>query len=226
MKGRGLIWNNDTETWKGVRNVFRKALNKNTLDYAQKVAEREILAVVEDAKQSSNSNDLNFLDLMRKVTFRVTHYVFFGLSTCDLEKEGIVESDVISSVIQYFKAWEYFLLRPNSIKRDDLESKHVKSVENLNKHVENLADCARKRSMTSHLTEEFSANQNELFFHQMLNLNDDPLFLNQAVLEMLLAGTDTSSVTMYYALLGLSGWEQMCRTFQKCLWDAARDVEA
>ena len=225
MKGRGLIWNNDTEKWKGVRNVFRKALNKDALEEARKVAEREILAVVKEALQTSISNELNFLDLMRKVTFRVTHYVFFGLSADDLKNDGIVENDVIYAVIQYFKAWEYFLFRPDSIRNEDLEAKHVKSVESLNKYVEKLVECARRSTVTPWSTVGGLANQNDLFFQQLLQLDDDPTFLNQAVLEMLLAGTDTSSVTMYYAILGLSGKDEMSRNFQRSLCDAASESD-
>eukprot|EP00977_Amphora_coffeiformis_P014747 scaffold4223_cov189-Amphora_coffeaeformis.AAC.7 len=82
------------------------------------------------------------------------------------------------------------------------------SVATLQEHVRGL--LARTNSMIqseNHGKEAHDAKHKKTFFMNILRrvCQNDPQLLEQSALEMLLAGTDTSSVTAYYTLLGLAG---------------------
>ncbi|CAF1522813.1 unnamed protein product, partial [Rotaria sordida] len=110
----------------------------------------------------------------------------------------------------YFKAWEYFLLKPTQFYDENETNKHQKSIKQLNDVVNEILS---KRDM----------NNNCLFINSLLNaLNNQQITkeeMNQCILEMLIAGTDTSSVTMFYFLLALSDRNELEEKLLKELKD-------
>lgn len=115
-----------------------------------------------------------------------------------MSSQAIKELEYIDAIIKYFKAWEYFLLRPSSHWHDTLKTKHATAVKNLQDHVKSM--------LTSLSSRPPKDSKHGLFIDQLLKVHaDHPIeTLVQSVLEMMIAGTDTSSVTAYYALLQLS----------------------
>lgn len=102
--------------------------------------------------------------------------------------------------MNYFKAWEYFLLRPKNRWDERLKSKHTLAVSDLQSHVRGMLESIKRHSIR----------KPGLFIDQLWNVckdlrgDDRDDLLVQSALEMMIAGTDTSSVTAYYALLGLA----------------------
>lgn len=117
------------------------------------------------------------------------------------------------------QAWEFFLLRPRSHWDQQLLIKHLASVKELQFHV-------KKMLSTINFGDNFGDNKSNLFVHKLYDvckeLQDDEdhtsnELLMQSALEMMLAGTDTSSVTAYYALLGLAGNSELQSNLRKDL---------
>ena len=210
MKNRGLIWNNDNHSWRIIRKVSQTSLREKDLQYAREIAAREVTKIVDKYIEKSPMKELNFLEIFRKVTFHVTMELFCNVTYDDLIEYRINEDEVIASIVNYFKAWEYFLFRPNSKLDHKLAEKHQKSVQLLNKHVNELIQCALKKC-------EHEIREQKTMFDKFVDLDLEPEMMSQTFLEMLLAGTDTSSVTMYYAMLGLSGRDDISVQFQRQL---------
>eukprot|EP00978_Attheya_sp_CCMP212_P000885 scaffold1905_cov48-Attheya_sp.AAC.1 len=154
----------------------------------------------------ASSKEMNLLSVTRKVTFRATLSTFFGVDSCDLSHLDIQEDKFIEAIVAYFKAWEYFLFRREYHWHDGTVKEHSDAVSNLGKHVRHLlqvTDKAFKQNTCS------PSHKNLLFVDQLRKAckgkEEEELLLEQSALEMLLAGTDTSSVTAYYALLGIAG---------------------
>jgi aromatase len=105
----------------------------------------------------------------------------------------------IDAIINYFKAWEYFLLRPETHWESSLERKHSMAVKELQRHVKQMLESIA-------ITRSSNASKRGLFIDQLreIHKHHNPDSLVQSALEMMIAGTDTSSVTAYYALLGIS----------------------
>ena len=117
------------------------------------------------------------------------------------------------------QAWEYFLLRPEECWDGQL-AKHCGSVTNLQTHVSKMIASIR-----------FEDEESNLFVHKLYSACQEiqggdhghKELLMQGALEMMLAGTDTSSVTAYYALLGLAGDRELQANLREDL-QATKDV--
>ncbi|KAL7553947.1 hypothetical protein ACHAWF_018846 [Thalassiosira exigua] len=198
MYEQGLIWNNNTDIWKRIRGCFQEALNSKNIDHATS-------SIKTNADDILTEGALDMMNVCRRLTFRATLSTFFGISSCDYDSLGIREDQFINAIISYFKAWEFFLLRPTKYWDRQLANKHSASVKELQSHVTHLLSCI-----------DFSAgivDNSTLFVHRLYSacqeLENTHQALLQSSLEMMLAGTDTSSVTAYYALLGLAGDQEL-----------------
>ncbi|UJR29443.1 hypothetical protein I4U23_010655 [Adineta vaga] len=195
MKTKGIIWNQNIQRWKYQRlNFFQKSLNSKILDDAKYVSNDTVDYILKYLNYFEiQSNIIDIMDLLRAMTFTITCHLFLDLpiGSISIEKTKFY----VNSIVQYFKAWEYFLLKPTEFYEENLTIKHEKSVNDLNNVVEEII---LQRDL----------NQNCLFINSLIqSLNNNQITkqeMNQCILEMLIAGTDTSSVTMFYFLLALA----------------------
>eukprot|EP00977_Amphora_coffeiformis_P014748 scaffold4223_cov189-Amphora_coffeaeformis.AAC.8 len=108
MLNRGLIWNDDLPIWGKIRGCFQRALDRNALSCTVTNAKQECLALLNEqiSPHSIAQCDvaMNLLDLSRKVTFRATLCVFFGIQSGNFEAAGINEEAFIDAIVSYFKA--------------------------------------------------------------------------------------------------------------------------
>jgi len=199
MYNRGLIWNNSIPHWKKIRACFQEALcheNINKAAYNIEIESKDLLV----------EGEVDLMNLCRQLTFRATLHTFFGIDAREYSSKGIDELQFIQAIISYFKAWEFFLLRPKKYWDRQLVMKHSASITELQFHVKNMISSI-----------DFPSDESNLFVHKLSDicqeLQDQDYcqseLLMQSSLEMLLAGTDTSSVTAYYALLGLAGDKEL-----------------
>jgi len=200
MENKGIIWNRNVQRWKYQRlNFFQKALNSKILDDAKYIsndAADYILKFLE--KYEIETNIIDTMDLLRSITFTITCHLFLDLPIGRISIEKT--KSYVNSIVEYFKAWEYFLLKPTEFYDENQTNKHQQSIEKLNKIVEELISLREKSN-------------NCLFINSLLNSLENQQItkeeMNQCILEMLIAGTDTSSVTMFYFLLALSDRKQL-----------------
>ncbi|CAB9503936.1 Protopine 6-monooxygenase [Seminavis robusta] len=208
MFENGLIWNNDTPKWKKIRGCFQKALGANALKHAsciiQKEAEPTLTAHMEKA---DGKEGIDLLAICRRLTFRASLGAFFGVDSTEFAGLKVDEAAFIDAIVQYFKAWEYFLIRPEQHWDKSLAKKHSQAVSSLKGHVQNLLKAIEMRDAS--LTPSQKGSKRKLFVESLREVcvkePECEELLLQSSLEMLLAGTDTSSVTAYYTLLALAG---------------------
>ncbi|KAG2500165.1 hypothetical protein HYH03_001747 [Edaphochlamys debaryana] len=243
MQGQGVIWNNDWPRWALDRKIFTEAVQPAGIQDASSPAGRWLAALCRDCVSSSlqqaaghatapsaepesksKAGSLVLLDglgLLRAVTCRVTLALAFGLAPSALSWEELGE--VVAAVGDYFKAWEFFLLRPPWLLRRTAPRearRHEAAVERLRGQVRSLLARATGGSWPPPgpvrlvgLPGAYPGPNGKppSFILALLSglhapRPEDRLAVGdaeQAALEMLLAGTDTSSVTLYYALLAL-----------------------
>lgn len=105
----------------------------------------------------------------------------------------LYEDKVIESIVEYFKAWEFFLFRPLHQFHPDTTQTHYNAIQALQDHVKALLLLCKGPRRTGLFIDSLKA-----------HVGGDEKQLVQCTLEMLLAGTETSSVTLYYAVLKLA----------------------
>jgi aromatase len=218
MLNTGVIWNNDTHHpacgWEITRGIFNKSLDTSTLQAAALIGVEQVHNVFDAAllsRATSAPDDL--LDLLRRITLRITLACFFGLDITTKDEAGnllplaatplvtstssMTEDHIIKCVVEYFAAWNYLLLRPRRL-RDAEEPRHLAAVQALQHVARTLWEAAKVQSPPTAFIAGLAAMEAPTEHH-----------LIQNCLEMLLAGTDTSSVTMFYGLTALAQYPDL-----------------
>ncbi|GFR39966.1 hypothetical protein Agub_g492 [Astrephomene gubernaculifera] len=242
MFEQGIIWNNNLERWNSLRVVFHKAVQEGMQLGSSSPAKQRLAAMCQqavqltlrEAREAQGNPDLllvDLLDLLRCVTCRVTLALAFGLPVDSSPLRDTLA--LVHKVNDFFKAWEFFLLRPGHLLRLVRPGEyraHRQALSSLRAAVEQLlvratggnwpppgavaANTAAARAAGSDADNGTagcpSSSSPPYFLAELLRRLDkegeerlSPSELVQLALEMLIAGTDTSSVTLYYALLAL-----------------------
>ena len=198
MYDRGIIWNTFVDKWKKQRKIFQIGVRNEILENATDLiilnTKKEIAILKEKIKGSSNK--ILLLDNIKLMNFRNTMKLMFNVDK-PFSPNNSVEMEIIQSIGEYFKAWEYFLLKPQwaHYLHPFLTMKHKKAVKIVNEKIKKIVDI----SMSS----EVLHNDFKYFFNELVKLNLSDLEISQNVLEMMLAGIDTSSYTINYTLMAI-----------------------
>ncbi|CAI2166738.1 1022_t:CDS:1 [Funneliformis geosporum] len=196
MYQKGIIWNNDVPKWTLQRRIFQSGLSSNVrkkaFDVALENARQEIKGIKATAQDNNTVPTIDLLNFLRHSTLAITLDVALGIQ---LDRER--SQYLIDCIVDYFKAWEFFLMKPRFIwPLFPLRYfHHKKAVSKLQELIRNLVSTLNSQAapFLSHLHE------NELTIEE----------INQCVLEMVLAGTDTSSVSLYYTFILLTENEKI-----------------
>lgn len=129
----------------------------------------------------------------------------FGLDSC---KSPSWRDNVKATVGNYFKAWEFFLLTPNTeqLEEEERHKKFCHAITSLSRQI--LASA--KTTNQSKFIEDLA----------LVKANDENQIV-QCITEMLLAGTDTSSLTMFYTSLLLTDNPQVGNQLSKLINDSS-----
>jgi cytochrome P450 len=176
MYRRGLIWNNDTDAWQRNRRIYEMTVNRG-IDVLQEKAEKYLNGLSIDL-----CKPISILYILRRFTLSMTLECLFGISANRFDEAWKVNA--IATVGGYFSAWEFFLLNPNASEFEPEASAHKKSIQ----------------AMHALGAEIYEASRGESEFTAALDKLGDRDETVQNVCELLLAGTDTSSLTMFYTL--------------------------
>eukprot|EP01130_Rhizamoeba_saxonica_P007674 TRINITY_DN310_c0_g2_i3.p1 TRINITY_DN310_c0_g2~~TRINITY_DN310_c0_g2_i3.p1 ORF type:complete len:645 (+),score=105.68 TRINITY_DN310_c0_g2_i3:1230-3164(+) len=183
MDGNGIIWNNVTPKWHELRSFFMMGVRNNNLKDAKRIAENSTHRIFEE----NVNQEVVLIHMLRKITYEVTCELFLGVD-CGGDQ-------IIHAVCEYFKAWKYFLLMPkvygsvsNILRRQEYK-KHVETIEKLNSLTERIIQARRE-------SEDYTDN----FLGSLLSEDIPESEIKQCVLEILIAGIDTSSVSLLYTI--------------------------
>jgi nicotinamide riboside kinase len=216
MFERGLIWNNNDTIWKLHRGIFQKAvLQANTDDlriWSHRYFERNPIQVAHVGNLGAGSSSgFSMLEWIRGYTLTMTMEGLFRVSILDNVRMDTKKwgAEVIKVVGSYFQAWEFFLLTPDTATRFPEEhQKHIKSV--LRMHALGEEILQMHLFYQQHVECENSSDKPTWSFIQALldqydiDNPEDRGQIIQCICELLLAGTDTSSLTMFYTLCFLA----------------------
>ncbi|RHZ52426.1 hypothetical protein Glove_461g58 [Diversispora epigaea] len=191
MYKKGIIWNNDVTKWNLQRHIFQSGLSsdirRKASIVARDVTRQEIHRIKTSARKDNNVPTVDLLNVLRHITLAVVLDVAFGIKL-DRERSEIL----IDCIVNYFKAWEFFLLKPRFIWPlfPFHVYRHQKAVLKLQEEI---------RSLALNLNTQASP-----FLQNLYNNDLTTEEIHQSILEMILAGTDTSSVSLYYTFLLLT----------------------
>ena len=206
MLNNGIIWNNRTAEWRKLRQYFQRSVNNRTLDLATKLTGDSVdFAMDLFPVFRQGSGDFDLLDFLRTVTLDVTNRLMFNV---DMKNHA----ELIEAIVAYFKAWEFFLIRPSFTYplNPSLYQTHCAAVTRLIHLSEQIL-----REKLEELEEVGEDGVEENFLKQLVvDLHRGEVSranVVQCILEMLIAGTDTSSVSLFYTLVCLAdspSWEE------------------
>lgn len=206
---------------------------------ASRMAAEQAILIFNSAfgTQQESATEVDLLDCCRRITLRVTLQIFFAISLpedlslvssgsvlppgnsdadSNLPQDSLTEDRLVAAICAYFKAWEYFLMRPEWA-FDAQAAPHHAAVLRLQRYTRELLAIAKHKVLVGIASDQGSsptAHRGQ-FVRSLLALHssvppsdasdsDVNRSAEQLALEMLLAGTDTSSVTMLYSALGLN----------------------
>ena len=155
--------------------------------------------------QADIGANFDLLDFLRTVTLEVTNKLMFGV---DMNNHA----ELIEAIVAYFKAWEFFLIRPSCsyFLHPLLYQTHRAAVKRLTALSEGIL-----KSKLDELEEVGEEGVEDNFLKQLVvdmqRGEVSQANVVQCILEMLIAGTDTSSVSLFYTLVCLADsplWDQ------------------
>ena len=106
MLDNGIIWNNQTEEWRKLRQYFQRSVNSHTLNMATKVTMDSAEFASElfpSFHQADIGANFDLLEFLRTVTLVATNKLMFGV---DMNNHA----ELIEAIGACFKAWEFFLI--------------------------------------------------------------------------------------------------------------------
>eukprot|EP00899_Mesostigma_viride_P015868 jgi/Mesvir1/24282/Mv10980-RA.1 len=185
MHEQGVIWNNTEEDWKAIRKCIESQLTAKQLQRAVEISREATLSYCQH--WTGTSAPIDVLKELRVITLAIVLELFFGI----IGKPHGFLLPLTEEVVAYFKAWEYCLFRSGVEASSSPRARHaVDAVNALTASITKLIPEARSDFMDKLKTLQSEHNWSQ---EQIV----------QIVLEVVIAGTDTSSVTMSYALLGM-----------------------
>uniref|UniRef100_H3ALV3 aromatase n=1 Tax=Latimeria chalumnae TaxID=7897 RepID=H3ALV3_LATCH len=194
MNENGIIFNNNPSSWKQIRTFFMKALTGPGL-------QRALAVSVESTKNHLNSFDevtnfnthVDVLKLMRLITLDIANKLFLRVS--------LQEKEIVSKIKNYFEAWQVLILKPSPFfKFARLYKKYEAYVQDLQHSIEDLVQKKQQKLSEDEILEENIDFASDLIFAQGRgDLTAENV--QQCLLEMLIAGPDTMSVTLFYMLM-------------------------
>ena len=182
MADQGLIWNNESAAWKKNRKFFESVLRKSS-----KMIKSEALKFLTD-NPIPLCERFDFFSFLRRFTLSLTLKTIFGIT----DSKGVRwEMETLQVVANYFKAWEFFLTAPDSSRFPKEKMLHQQSAKDM-------------KAKGEELLVYMHGQENCMFLEEFEKSMCDKRELVQCICEFLLAGTDTSSITMYNVLLECS----------------------
>ncbi|CAG8483886.1 5459_t:CDS:1 [Diversispora eburnea] len=191
MYKKGIIWNNDVSKWNLQRHIFQSGLSSDVRRKASIVARnitrQEIHRIKTSVRKDNTMPTVDLINVLRHITLAVVLDVAFG-TKLDRERSEIL----IDCIVNYFKAWEFFLLKPRFIWPlfPYHVYRHQKAVLKLQEEIRNLSKDLNPQASP--------------FLQNLYNNDLTTEEIHQCILEMILAGTDTSSVSLYYTIMLLT----------------------
>uniref|UniRef100_A0A8C4T3V6 aromatase n=2 Tax=Erpetoichthys calabaricus TaxID=27687 RepID=A0A8C4T3V6_ERPCA len=197
MHERGIIFNCNIAMWKKNRIYFIKALSGPGLQNAAALCAESTTRYLRSLHDViAHQGHVNILNLLRCIILDVSNRLFLQVP--------IDEKDLVSKIQNYFDSWQTLLLKPNFFfKFRWMYKKYEDAAQELQNAVANLVEQKRKALLEAEKLDNTTNFASDLIFaqsHGEMTTED----VTQCILEMLIAGPDTMSVTLFFMLMLLA----------------------
>ncbi|XP_062922062.1 aromatase isoform X1 [Mobula hypostoma] len=193
MDENGIIFNNNPSIWKQTRSYFAKALTGPSL---QRTLALTVESTRDHLKKLLGGNDTTCVDillLLRAITLDIANRLFLRVP--------LHEGEIVAKIQKYFDTWQTLLLRPDIFfKFKWMYKKYEKAAQDLQDTVEELLLKKQQELRDTEKLQDSTDFATDLIFAQTHGkLTSDNV--RQSLLEILIAGPDTMSVSVYFMLL-------------------------
>ncbi|XP_059808775.1 aromatase isoform X1 [Hypanus sabinus] len=194
MNENGIIFNNNPSIWKQTRSYFAKALTGPIL-------QRTLAMTVESTRDhlekllggNNNTTKVDVLLFLRAITLDIANRLFLRVP--------LHEGEIVAKVQKYFDTWQSLLLKPDIFfKFKCMYKKYEKAAQDLQDAVEELLLKKQQELRDTEKLHDITDFATDLIFAQTHG-ELTPDNVRQSLLEILIAGPDTMSVSIYFMLL-------------------------
>uniref|UniRef100_A0A0G4FYK5 NadR/Ttd14 AAA domain-containing protein n=1 Tax=Chromera velia CCMP2878 TaxID=1169474 RepID=A0A0G4FYK5_9ALVE len=202
MHKNGLIWNYDVDLWKKNRKAFEKALEEGQKELDQQGGEY----MAQGGLEIPLIQPVSMLDRVRDFTICLTLQCLLRLPS--LTSDSQWKKNTIAIVGGYFKAWEFHLFSTQS------SDEHTKAIDLMREKGEEIVRLWKEQNQGRRVEEEGREGGRESFLGLLHKIHESSTSapggwegtataaeIRQNTCEMLLAGTDTTSLTLFYSLV-------------------------
>ncbi|XP_078097120.1 aromatase [Mustelus asterias] len=195
MNENGIIFNNNPSIWKQTRPYFAKALTgpglRRTLAVSVESTSNHLEKLLGGHNTTSACEDI--LLFLRAITLDISNKLFLRVP--------LHEGEIVSKIQKYFDTWQTLLLKPDIFfKFKWIYQKYERAARDLQDAVEELLLKKQQELQQTEKLQDVTDFATDLIFaqtHGKLTADN----VRQSVLEILIAGPDTMSVSIFFMLL-------------------------